>query len=85
MAFTSVSISEKTAEVDYLLGNNFPGQNVTSKSLLKALMIDPSGAAWLEEMARNEFKNDQLGLTGALKAVAGARKMHSMLAITYRA
>ena len=61
------------------LGRRFIDRYVTVASTREALIKDPSGAAFLEEMARLEFRNADDELKGALKAIAGARNLYEAL------
>lgn len=67
---------------DAEFGRRFRDRVVTAQILREALAADPSGATWLEEMARAEFREGNLELLGARKAIAGARKMYEALTVT---
>lgn len=64
---------------DTEFGRRFRDRVVTSHTLRDALTTDPSGATWLEEMASAEFREENLELLGARKAIKGARKMYEAL------
>lgn len=67
---------------DSEFGRRFRDRVVTSHTLRDALIVDPSGATWLEEMAGAEFRQENLELLGARKAITGIRKMHELLTVT---
>lgn len=67
---------------DAEFGRRFRDRVVTVQILREALATDPSGATWLEEMARAEFREENLELLGARKAIVGARKMYEALNVT---
>ena len=66
--------------MDQHLERMFPDAKVTTEGVRTALSEDPSGARWLEEMAKIEFRERSLALIGARKAITGARKMYEQLA-----
>lgn len=57
----------------------FPDGIVTTQSMIDALSTDATGATWLEERARFEFRQGNLELLGATKAIIGAKKMYEAL------
>jgi hypothetical protein len=77
----SSSESDPTEELtaDILVEINTRGRLSTAAELRERLKTDPSGATWLEQMARMEFSDSAMELFGALKAISGARKMHEQL------
>lgn len=64
---------------DEEFGRRFRDRFVTARTLREALASDPSGSTLLEEMARAEFREENLELIGALKAITGIRKMYQAL------
>ena len=73
---------DETQTMDEKLGKMFPDRVVTTQSLQESLIQDPSGVAWLEDMARAEFTEDTLAPFGAYKAITGIRKMYDALTAT---
>ena len=67
---------------DAEFGRRFRDRVVTARMLRDVLAVDHSGATWLEEMARVEFREENLELLGARKAITGVRKMYEQLAAT---
>ena len=67
---------------DAEFGRRFRDRVVTAQTLKEALATDPTAATWLEEMARSEFREENLELLGARKAITGARKMYEVLTAT---
>ncbi|MBI2443320.1 MAG: hypothetical protein HYV40_05440 [Candidatus Levybacteria bacterium] len=65
--------------MDSELARMFRDRIVTTGSVRDTLSVDPSGATWLSEMARAEFTEGTLALTGARKAIAGVRNMHTAI------
>ncbi|MBI2011185.1 hypothetical protein HYS91_00305 [Candidatus Daviesbacteria bacterium] len=65
--------------MDSHLDRVFPDGRVTTQQLRDALLADPSGATWLEQMAQDEFREGNLELTGARKAITGAKRMYEQL------
>ena len=68
--------------MDSELARMFKDRFVTTGNVRDMLATDPSGAAWLGEMARAEFTDGTLALTGARKAIAGVRNMYTALTAT---
>lgn len=66
--------------MDSHLERMFPDGRITTKELNDNLIEDPSGATWLEQRARVEFRQGNLELIGARKAITGIRKMHEAFA-----
>lgn len=75
----AISGPEDQQFLDQEMGRLFPDRAITAQNVQDALATDPSGATWLEEMARAHFRNDDLELIGGLRAVIGARKMYEGL------
>ncbi len=61
------------------LRSDMVARYLATENARAALAIDPSGATWLEQKARREFQEDNLELTGALKAIYGIRKLYEQL------
>lgn len=57
----------------------FRDRYVTVENLRETLLHDPSGAKFLEEMARLEFRGADDELSGALKAITGVRKLYETM------
>jgi len=72
---TPAMIGSMDAELAHLI----PDGIVTTQTLREALQEDPSGATWLEQRARVEFRQGNLELIGAMKAITGVRKMFAEL------
>lgn len=62
--------------MDSHLERMFRDRIITTQRIRDALAVDPSGAIWLEEMANIEFRQGNLELIGARKAISGARKLY---------
>ena len=62
--------------MDTHLEGMFRDGRVTTQQLREALVADASGATWLEQIA---FRQGNLELIGARKAIIGARKMYEQL------
>lgn len=82
-AIAEVRVAQEDEHImDSELARMFRDGVVTTRSVRGILDIDPSGASWLNEMARAEFTEGTLALTGARKAVAGVRNMYEALTAT---
>lgn len=62
--------------MDSHLEHMFRDRIITTQVIREALAIDPSAASLLEAMATVEFRQGNLELLGAKKAITGARKMY---------
>jgi len=66
--------------MDSHLEHMFRDRIITTQGIREALAIDPSAALLLEEMVAVEFRQGNLELLGARKAIIGARKMYQQFA-----
>ncbi len=77
---STIELGQRDMEIfNEEFGRRFIDRYVTVASIREALAEDPSGATFLEEMARLEFRNADDELAGALKAIAGARNLYEAL------
>lgn len=76
-------ITEPTPEMEHAMNTHLEGMFkdaiVTVQGLRQALQIDPSGATWLEQRARAEFRQGNLELMGARSAIKGISRMFEEL------
>ena len=68
--------------MDAELERKFPDAKITTEIIRDALTKDPSGATFLEQRARVEFRQETLELAGARRAIAGIRKLHETSFLT---
>ena len=66
--------------MDSHLERTFRDRIITTQLIRESLTTDPSGATLLEEMATVEFRQGNLELLGARKAIIGVRKMYQQFA-----
>lgn len=62
------------------LARMLPDAHVTISDIRESLAEDASGASWLEQQVRAEFRQGNLSSLGARCAITGIRKLHEALA-----